>query len=61
MVTLTGVQLKGRFGNLDFHKNLVKDFRNKNNLVKTSEKPKNENAWSMIFLFAIQKYLIYKK
>ena len=46
MVTLTGVQLKGRFGNLDFHKNLVKDFRNKNNLVKNfREKPKNENAW----------------
>ena len=46
LATLTGVQLKGRFGTIDFHKNLVKTFKNKNNIVKNfREKPSNEKAW----------------
>ena len=46
IATMTGVQLQGRFGALEFDNNKITNFKNRNNLLKNfREKSKKDNSW----------------
>ena len=46
LISMTGVQLQGRFGALEFSKNKITNFKNRNNLLKNfKEKSKKDNSW----------------
>ncbi len=59
LISLTGVQLQGRFGALEFNKNKITNFKNRNNLLKNfREKSKKDNSWINGGFFICEKKVL---